>query len=798
MKPGNLLKPLNQATMTPEALAVLEKAGSSRRDFLRSAGVLIVGFSMAGKNGKLAAQSPINPTGLVDATQVDSWITIGADESITAYSGKIEFGQGFSTVQTQLIAEELSVPLDRINVIFGDTGVTPDQGVTSGSQSTMTEFGPGGLRQAVDTARDALFQLASQQLDVPTSQLTVQDGVFSVKGGNPSSQVSYGQLLQGKRFSLTVDRGAVPKDPSQYTVLGTSTPRIDLPAKVTGEFQYVQHVRLPGMLHGKVVRPPFVGATVIGVDESSVAGLPGKVQVVVKNNFVGVVADSEWNAIQAAGLLNVTWSDGVALPDQSTLYSWMQQQPSADSYTVSSGDTDQMLKQAVTKVSAQYLHPYQMHGSLASSCAVADVRGGSGSSATAKIWSATQGVYPQRDSVAVVLGIPNANVRVIFVEGSGCYGCNGNDMVSFDAALLSQAVGQPVRVQYSRRDEMAAGESYGPAHVMNLNAGVDSSGQMIVWTFEGWSLTKGNRPNAANPGNIISGALAGFPTPRLVPAAAAPPRTFSNNGNAAANYITGAVAGNPPGGTGTVASQQVLTHTIASPFFTAPLRSPDRLQRTFANESFLDEIAAVVKADPVQYRLRHLSDPRLMGVVNAAAKAANWDTRPSPKPGNAKTGVVTGRGISCVLYEGNNGYSALVAEVSVDQATGRITVTRLVASQDSGPVSNPDGLRNQMEGGALQGMSRALHEEVKWSTDLRAITSADWRTYPVLQFGDPLPAIETVVLNPLNVPPLGAGECTITVVAAAIGNAVFDATGARLRQVPFTPARVLAALMARG
>jgi nicotinate dehydrogenase subunit B len=438
-----------------------------------------------------------------------------------------------------------------------------------------------------------------------------------------------------------------------------------------------------------------------------------------------------------------------------------------------------------------------MHGSLASSCAVADVRGGTGASATATIWSATQGVYPQRDSVAMVLGIPNANVRVIFTEGSGCYGLNGNDSVSFDAALLSQAIGHPVRVQYSRKDEMVTGESYGPAHVASMSAGVDRNGQIIVWTYEGWSLTKGNRPNATTPGNIVSGALAGFPTPPLVPATAAPPKTFSNNDNSAANYVTGAVAGNPPGGTGNVASQQVLVHSIASPFFTGPLRSPDRLQNTFANESFMDEVAAAMTADPIQYRLRHLSDPRLIAVLNAAASAANWDTRPSPMPGNAKTGVVTGRGVSCVLYEGDNGYSAMVAEVSVDQASGIVTVTRIVTSQDSGPVLNPDGLRNQMEGGALQGMSRALHEEVMWNAATGAITSIDWKTYPVLAFGDPLPTIETVLLNPLNVPETGAGECTITLAASAIGNAVFDATGARLRQAPFTPARVMAALAAR-
>jgi len=309
------------------------------------------------------------------------------------------------------------------------------------------------------------------------------------------------------------------------------------------------------------------------------------VQVVVKNDLVGVVADTQWHAIQAAGTLNVTWSTGDVLPDQSTLYSWMQQQPAADSYTVNSGDVDQTLQSAVKKFSAQYTHPYQLHGAIAGSVAVADVSGGTGAKASAKIWCHTQGVYPQRDSVALVLGIPNANIRVIFVEGSGCYGLNGSDSVAYDAALMSQAVGKPVRVQYSRRDEMTSGESYGPAYVINLQAGVDANGQMTTWSYEGWSLTKGNRPNATTPGNIISGALAGFPTPPLVPAAATPPKTFSNNGNTACNYVTGAVAGTPAGGTGTVASQRVLNHSVASPFFTGPLRSPSRLQNTFGNEA---------------------------------------------------------------------------------------------------------------------------------------------------------------------------------------------------------------------
>ena len=782
---------LEQAEMPAECLGALEKAGASRRDFLRTAGVMFIGFGMAGQAGKLAAQNPTNPTGLVDANQVDSWLAIGADDSITAYTGKIDFGQGFETVQVQLVAEELSVPLNRITLIMGDTGTTPDQGVTSGSQSHIAEFGPGGLRQALATARDALFQLASQQLDAPMSALAAKSGVVYVKS-DPTQWVSYGQLVKGKRFNLTLNAKALPKDPSQYRVLGTSVRRLDIPAKVTGQFQYVQHVRLPGMLHGKVVRPPTVGATIVSVDKSALAGMPGNPQAVFKKNFVGVVADTHWHAIQAAAALNVTWSSGVTLPNFATLYDWMRKQPVRDAVTVNSGDVDQLLKSAATVVNSTYLHPYQMHGSMGTSCAVADVRGGSGSNATAKIWSATQGVYPQRDSVANVLGIPIANVRVIFVEGSGCYGINGADTVCYDAAILSQAVGAPVRVQFSRRDEMIAGENYGPAHVMDMSAGLDKNGQIVAWNYEGWTLTKGGRPAANAPGNIISGALAGFATPAFTPAAGTPPAAFSNNGNTAPAYVTGAVNG-AAGGTGNVAGQRVVVHTIESPFFTGPLRSPDRLQNTFANESFMDELAAAAKDDPVQYRLRHLTDARLIAVLRAAANRAGWDTRPSPKSGNTRTGVVTGRGVSCALYEGNNGYSAMVAEVQVDQDTGKITVTRLVSAQDSGPVSNPDGLRNQMEGGALQGMSRALREEIKWNDQLGFVTSSDWRTYPVYQFGESLPVVETVVLDRPNVPQMGAGECTITIAASAIGNAVFDATGVRLRRVPFTPANYLAA-----
>jgi CO/xanthine dehydrogenase Mo-binding subunit len=413
----------------------------------------------------------------------------------------------------------------------------------------------------------------------------------------------------------------------------------------------------------------------------------------------------------------------------------------------------------------------------------------------ATIWSPTQSAYPTRNGSAMLLGLPAADVRVIFTRGSGCYGINGADTVSYDAALLSQAVGKPVRVQLSRKDEMAW-ENYGMAFAIDQRAGVDASGTIVAWDYEGWSASLGGRPGYDRPGNVITGQLAGFEPAPFTPRSPAPEPggSFNNNSNAAPSYVTGCVGGRC-GGAGTVKSERVLSHTVKSPFFTGPLRSPSRLQNTFAHESFMDEIAAHVKADPVAYRLRHLSDPRLKHVVQEAARAAGWSARPSPKPGAASSGVVSGRGVSCVAYEGDNGYVAMVAEVDVDLGSGRVTAKRFVVAQDCGPISNPDGMRNQIEGGALQGMSRALGEEVTW--DDQRVTSIDWRTFHSLPLGFAIPTIESVLVNRTDVEATGAGETAITIIAAALGNAIFDATGARLREVPFTAERVKAALDTR-
>src|SRR2546427_3463344 len=737
----------------------------NRRSFLKAAGALVVTFSAAPES--IFAQRLDGAS----SNQLDGWISINADGSITGYTGKCELGHGLYTAQTQLIAEELSVSFNRVKLIQCDTDLTPDQGTTSGAQSHPTNFNQGSLALACATAREALTQMASTRLGIPAEQLVIKDGVLSAKS-DVSKKVTYSELVGGKKFNLTLNPRARRKPASEWSILGTPVPRIEIPAMATGEFEYVHNVRVPGMLHGQVVRPPVVGSTLVSVDENSVKDLPGVVKVVVKKNFLGVVAEKPWQAIQAANKLKAVWTQGTGLPKHSEIHDYLRKKkPTRDTYAVNSKDVDEKLANAAKVMKATYLYPYQMHGSIGSSCAVADVQNG-----RATVWSASQAVYPLRSTVAMVLGLQPENAHIIFKMGSGCYGCNGADTVSYDAALLSQAVGRPVRVQLTRKDEMAW-ENYGLAFVIDQRIGVDENGTIIAWDYEAWSPTLGNRPGMTNPGNVATGFLAGFPPAAFAARTPAPdPANFANNNNAVPSYVMGTVNGKS-GGTGNVRGERVLSHDVVWPFWTGPLRSPARLQNTFAHESFIDEVAAEVKADPVEYRLRHLSDPRLIDVVKGAAKTANWDTRPSPRNGNRRTGIASGRGISCVLYEGDNGYCAVVAEVDVHQDTGRVAVKRLVIANDVGPISNPDGLRNQLEGGALHGVSRTLNEEVTW--DDQKGTSIDWRTYRPLPIGAEIPKIETVLINRPDAPAAGAGETAVTIVAAAIGNAIFDATGIR-------------------
>jgi CO/xanthine dehydrogenase Mo-binding subunit len=758
---------------------------ASRRDFLKGVGALVVGLSSALEAVAEVAQEGQFGTHAshIDPDKLDSWIAVNADGTVTAYTGKCDLGQGIFTAQTQLIAEELCVSLQAVKLVQCDTAVTPDQGSTSGSQSTPTNFNVEDLALAAATAREVLVSMAATHFGEDASLLTAKDG--AVTSGN-GKRVTYAELIGAKKFSVPLNKEAKRRSPRKWTVLGKSVPALDHAALMTGTFEFVQNVRVPGMLHGRVVRPPQMGAKLLSVDEASVRDVPGLVKVVARKDFVGVVAETQFAAQQAARRLVCKWQPGPALPPQDTFFDHMQRQPSHDELSVDSGDVVHVLASAHRVLRARYIYPYQMHGSLGTSCAVADVKAES-----ATVWSPTQSVYPTRNCIATLLNMPPDSVRVIFVRGSGCYGLNGSDAVSFDAAVLSQVVGRPVRLQYTRQDEMMW-ENFGNACVIEHRVGLGEDGSIIGWDRENWVANRGSRPGYDKPGNIISGMLLGYEPAPVKPAPAKPPiRKLRNGSNTVPEYVAGC-AGGVCNGSGTVKSERVLTHTVESPFYTGPLRSPLRIQNTFANECFLDELAAAVNADPVEYRLRHLRNERVRGVLQAVAKAAKWEARPAHVIALGSPVEWMGRGVACVAYEGDNGYAALIADVAVNVQTGEVRPVKFIIAIDCGPVSNPDGLRNQVEGGVLQGMSRALVEEVTW--DAKRVTSVDWEGYTSLRMDYAMPSIETVFVVPENVSATGAGETSITVTPAAIGNAIFSATAARLRHLPFTPARVLAAM----
>ena len=759
----------------------------SRRDFLKTSGALIVSFGALPLTERHAlGQGPFDThPSHVDPARLDSWISVGADGTITAFTGKCDFGQGLLTAQTQLVAEELCVPVERVKLVQCDTAVVPDQGTTSGSQSTPTNFNFHNLAQAAATARETLLTMASKHLGEAVGQLTLSDGIITSRTGR---HVRLEQLIGSQHFNVPLSPTAKRRSPEQWTVLGKPVPSLDRTALMTGRFEFVHNIRVPGMLHGRVLRPPEIGAVLAGVDESSIRQIAGIEKVVVRKNFVGIVAQKQWQAAQAARLLKVDWHPGTGLMAQERLYETLRKQPSQDTLMVDSEDVEQLLSGSAALLRATYLYPYQMHGSIGSSCAVADVKGD-----RATLWSATQSVYPTRSVISKLLQLPLDSVRVIYVRGSGCYGLNGADTVSLDAALMSQAVGRPVRVQLSRQDEMAW-ENYGAACIIDQRAGTDRNGTIVAWECENWQTARGGRPGYDQPGNVVTGSLVGYAPELITPRSASrPTQPLRNRNNAVPSYFAGCV-GDACGGAGSIRGERVLSHTVISPFFTGPLRSPLRLQNTFAHECFMDEIAASVSADPVAFRLKHLRSDRMMDVLNAAAKAAQWETRPSPRQKASSLNQPSGRGIACVAYEGDNGYAALVAELTVDVERGRVQPRKFTIAVDSGPISNPDGLRNQTEGGLLQGMSRALLERVTW--DEKRITSIDWETYNSFYLDLRPPAIDVVLIDRRGVPATGAGETAITLVAAAIGNAIFDATGARVREVPFTEERVRAAVQA--
>jgi nicotinate dehydrogenase subunit B len=752
----------------------METKSISRRDLLKSTGVLIVGFSFFGAASKVLAQGEGLSVDGMDPTVLDSWLAISKDGTVTVFTGKVELGTGVVTALAQIVAEELDVPFNKVYMDSGDTDKAVDQGVTAAARTI--ERGGVQLRQASAAARQELLKLASAHLDSPVDTLTVTDGVVSVVG-SPSKKIAYGDLLGGKRFNIRIvaagvgwDMKVAPdvpaKNPKDYKIVGKSIPRVDLPEKFTGEFVYSQDVSVPGMLHGRVVRPATSLSAPESVDESSIKNIPGVVKIVREGTFVGVVAETEWAAIQAAQALKVTWSEPTLkmMSGPSEVFDYLKNTKSfKDNVLVNRGNPDAALSSAQKKYEATYYFPFQLHGMMGPPCAVADVQGDK-----ATIWTGTQGPFRTRDSIAKMLNIPPKNVHLLYREGSGSYGRLETDDVAEDAALMSRGVGKPVRVQWMRADEHAW-DPKGPAQLTTIRAGVDAQGKVIAWDFMDRSFPWSE--SDANP--MLASSQIG-----LKPSGA--------------GFLNGAGGG---GQVYTFENQKVVASDIPWvqqgqwPLRTSNLRAPGDLARVFASESTIDEIAVDQHVDPVQFRLRYLtSDKRISDILVATVKKAGWTDRPSPALASNGNKAI-GRGVA--VANRANTMTAAVVEIEVDKATGDVTVKKVTLGHDCGLIVNPDGLKNQIEGNVLQAVSRALLEEVQF--DSTGQKNLDWNSYPVIRF-EQIPDVDIVLIDRPEMQPLGGGEPSIVPVTAAIANAIFDATGARMRQVPFTPERVLSAI----
>lgn len=698
----------------------------------------------------------------LDTTAVASFLELDADGTVTVYAGKVELGTGIATALSQIVADELGVPFESVRIIMGDTALTPDQGTTAGSK-TLQVAGP-VLQRAASAARRDVLDRASERLEVDPRDLMIQDGVVRPVDGSAFA-IPIGELA-GEPFSGTIPEAAEPVERTSG-VVGTSVPRVDLLAKLTGGRAYVHDVVLDGMLHGRVIRPyvrtPAGSDRVVAVDDSEALATPGVVAVVRKGDFVGVVAEREEIAIRAAELVRVTWADEPPLPSLAAVHARMRAADTIDTEPLHRGDVDAAMRASSRTLSATYRFPMQAHASIGPSCAVADVRDD-----RATIYTSTQGVYGLRAALAPLLGMDEDHIRMIYREGAGCYGHNGTDDVAADAAVLSQAVGRPVRVQWMRRDEFAW-EPKGPAMLIDMSAALDVANEISAWQHTTWTPTHVARPGG-QPGHLLAGREVDPPMPEPEM------RMGGGDRNAPTTYA--------------LANERVTMHWLPdAPLHPSAFRTLGGLHNTTANELFLDEVAAALGEDPVALRLRLLPDHRAKAVVSAAAYRAGWGT-----PVDAPEGMLAGRGIAFAQYEVEYAYVAMVADVVVDPATGNVRVSRVVIAHDCGKIINPDGVRNQVEGNVIQGISRSLKEEVRW--DDRAVTTLTWETYPILTFPE-VPAIDIVLIDRPDQPPLGAGEPATCPVTAAIGNAIHDATGVWLRDVPFTPERILRVIQSR-
>ncbi len=734
-----------------------------RRHFLKTAGALVVSFSTGATAWARSAPGAITPSKTVNKEALDAWLAIGRDNSITVYSGKVDLGTGTRTALAQIAAEELDVAFDRVEMVMGDTGTTPDQWLT-GANLTIAQGGS-ELRRAAASARAALIERAAQRLGAAPADLMVDDGVVRVKG-DPSRHASYGELIE-RGFEIKVDSKAALKKAADYRIVGRNIPRVDIPGKVTGEWTYVHDFRLPGMLHARVIRSPIFGARVSSVDDRGARAVAGFVQTVRKGDFLAVVAKTEWAAIKASRAIGVQWGEGTRLPDKGTVFQTWRARPVAKTEaTQKAGDAPAALAQAVRRVKASYEFSVQTHASLGPSCAVAQFKEGQ-----LTVWSASQATHSMQTELAGITGLPPASIRLVYLEGAGCYGRNGHEDATADAAVIAQAIGKPVRVQWMREDETARAPK-SPPRAMDFEAGLDAQGNVIAWNADFWIAL--NHIVAFKPLDfpLLAATEMGQPKP----------------GNWVGFLFQNAGMGY------TVPNIRVETHHVAETFFrSAHLRSPGRIENSFANEGFMDELAHAAGADPAEFRLRNLKDARAEAVIRAAMKLAGWQTRVGINPAAGSGSVVRGRGISYTRYNNAITYVAAVAEVEVNRDSGAVRVTRLCIGHDCGQMINPDGVANQVQGGALQTVSRTLMEEVQWTPE--RVTSVDWVTYPIARFTD-LPKVDIELIDRPGEPAWGVGEPTAVVIPGAIANAIFDATGARLRSVPFTPEKVKAALAA--
>jgi len=733
-----------------------------RRRVLAGGGALIISFSLtsafAQQQDAPAAPAPSPPGSLKTSPYLDAWIRIDTDGGITVFTGKAELGQGFRTAFQQIAAEELDVAFGALKVVTADTKVTANEGYTSGSNS-MKDSGT-AIQIAAAQARELLVAEAAKRLDLPVENLRTADGAVIAPDGK---RLSYGELVAGDMLHVQAQPKSKLKNPAAYRVIGQSVPRVDIPAKVTGGAAYVQDMRLPGMVHARVVRPPSYGAQLTECDTSTVEKLPGVVKIVRDGNFLAVVAEKEFQSIKAMNALAAAtkWKETASLPKQDDLLAVLTSLPSQNTTIFERGNASATGQKTIE---ATYTRPYQAHGSIGPSCAVAQFVDGA-----MTVWTHTQGVYPDRQGIAEMLRMPPASVRLIHVEGSGCYGHNGADDAAADAALIARALpGRPVRVQWMREQEHAW-EPYGPAMVTKLKASLDGNGKIADWNFEVFSNTHSMRPGGA--GSML--AAQHMAQPFALPAPRPLPLPEGGGDRNAIPFY------NFP-------NAHVVHHFIpAMPLRISAMRALGAYHNVFSIESFMDELAALAGADPVEFRLKHLDDSRGRDVIEKAAQSFGWKAGQT-SPQNR------GFGFAFARYKNLAAYCAIASEVEVNRETGRPRLIRAVAAVDSGQVVNPDGLINQIEGAIVQSMSWTLYESV--SFDDTRITSIDWQTYPILRFDAVPESVEVHIINRPGQPFLGSGETGQGPAAASIANAIANATGRRLRNLPLTRKRIKEAI----